>query len=150
VITVEVRGLPAHLLAAIEPDASGCWLWQRARSDDGYGWASLNDRTYQAHRLIYRLVVGEIPDGLVLDHLCRVRHCVNPEHLEPVTPGENIRRSEITPAGQTHCLKCGGPFSQLRGQRRCLTCLAAYEGGRRELKRDMERERRRRIKERGA
>ncbi len=118
--------LPRHIRRNIEPSADGdCWLWTRSRSTDGYGWASLNNRTYQAHRLIYRLVVGEPPEGLVLDHLCRVRHCVNPSHLEPVTPGENLRRSPFTTAGMERCA-LGHEFSPWHGQRRCLTCLADY------------------------
>ena len=138
--------LPEHVARGYVVTESGCWLWQRSKSRDGYGWASLKNRTKQAHRLVYELIKGPVPDGLVLDHLCRVRHCVNPDHLEPVTPGENVRRSELTTAGATVCAKCGGPFSRLRGQRRCLPCLALYEAGRREKKKLAERQRRARLR----
>ena len=139
--------LPRHIIAAIAVDpATGCWLWQKSTSRDGYGWTSLNDKTYQAHRLVYTLLVGEPPDGLLLDHLCRVRHCVNPRHLEPVTPGENLRRSELTPAGMTECRKGHGPLSSYRSQRRCLVCLAEYEESRRGKKRRSEALRRRQAK----
>ncbi|WP_280489527.1 HNH endonuclease signature motif containing protein [Nocardia farcinica] len=137
--------LPSHIIAAIEVGPSGCWLWQRSRSRDGYGWASLHNKTYQAHRLVYRLLKGEPPTGTVLDHTCRVRHCVNPDHLEPVTPRENLLRSTLTPTGMRTCVK-GHEFIRMRRQRRCPICLAEYEERRRSAKARMERERRARRK----
>jgi hypothetical protein len=113
--------LPLHFRRNVEEGPDGCWLWTRSTSQDGYGWASLNSRTYQAHRLAYILVIGEPPTGLVLDHLCRVRHCVRPDHLEPVTPLENLLRSPLTTAGMTHCSD-GHPLQPWHGQRRCVTC----------------------------
>jgi hypothetical protein len=65
-----------------------CWLWIGAIKESGYG----NHGGTGAHRFMYQLLVGPIPPGLQLDHLCRVRNCVNPAHLEPVTPSENVRR----------------------------------------------------------
>ena len=137
--------LPPHILRSIEVDASGgCWLWTRSQSRDGYGWSSLNNKTHQAHRLIYRLLVGEPPEGTVLDHLCRVRHCVNPDHLEPVTPRENQERSSITNAGANRCLRCGEQFAvvgKTRPQRRCKSCQREW---RRQYARDYRRGQRRR------
>lgn len=76
-----------------------CWLWTGTRSQAGYGRVSLdNARTTGAHRISYELVVGPIPAGLVLDHLCRNPPCVNPAHLEPVTTRENVLRGESPPA----------------------------------------------------
>jgi hypothetical protein len=124
--TFRVEGMAPHLLDSFVVDeVTGCWKWRKSKSKDGYGWASLGNKTYQAHRLFYSLVKGTIPSGMVLDHLCRCRHCVNPDHMEPVTPLENLKRSVITPAGQECCRKCGGKFSlvgKAKPQRRCLPC----------------------------
>jgi len=76
-------------------DAEGdCWSWLGARTQGGYGyaWVDASHKHVRAHRLAWELLVGPIPDGLVLDHLCRVRLCVNPDHLEPVTIGINSKR----------------------------------------------------------
>lgn len=72
--------------------ATGCWEWTAAVSSDGYGQAKRAGRVQRAHRYIYEILVGPLGSGLQLDHLCRVRHCVNPAHLDPVAPLENIRR----------------------------------------------------------
>lgn len=74
------------------PDGSGCWIWTGALTTNGYGQVRWGDRTLRAYRLVYELLVGPIPDGLQLDHLCRNRRCVNPAHLEPVTQWENWAR----------------------------------------------------------
>jgi hypothetical protein len=71
----------------------GCWLWTGSIGSAGYGRIVIDTKRYQAHRLIYELLVEPIPDGLEIDHLCRVRNCVNPDHLEPVTQIENLRRA---------------------------------------------------------
>lgn len=125
--------LPRHIRRNIAPGENGCWLWTRSLNRDGYGWASLNDRTYQAHRLIYILIKEQPEEGKVLDHLCRIRHCVNPEHLEPVTNRQNLERGN-TPAGATHCPK-GHELSPWYQQRRCIPCNTEYEESRREAKR---------------
>lgn len=69
-----------------------CWEWTGYRLDSGYGRMSFAGRMQVAHRIAYQILVGEIPNGLQLDHLCRNRGCVNPDHLEPVTAQENMRR----------------------------------------------------------
>lgn len=73
-------------------EATGCWVWGLSTNADGYG---LTERTL-AHRLLYERHVGPIPEGMELDHLCRVRLCVNPAHMEPVTHLENVRRGAST------------------------------------------------------
>jgi hypothetical protein len=112
-------------------DENGCWIWQRAISKNGYAQQVRDGRQQGVHRLFYEDFIGPIPDGLQLDHLCRVRACVNPGHLEPVTCGENLRRSPLTLAGQnavkTHCAK-GHPFDEAntyitaKGNRQCRRC----------------------------
>lgn len=75
-----------------------CWLWTAAKSGVGYGLIQegrADQKLLYAHRFIYEFCVAPIPDGLVIDHLCRVRHCVNPEHLEVVTLEENSRRGNF-------------------------------------------------------
>lgn len=93
--------------ARVDKSSSDCWLWAGKLNNRGYGVLPVGRRslcearTALAHRFAYELLVGPIPEGLQLDHLCRVRHCVNPAHLEPVTPRENTRRA--APANKTHC-----------------------------------------------
>jgi len=71
-----------------------CWLWQGRRNSKGYGTLkSKAAGTTLAHRVVWIALVGPIEDGLELDHLCRVKHCVNPDHLDPVTLAENMHRS---------------------------------------------------------
>jgi hypothetical protein len=85
------------LYAAIP--ANKCWEWAGA-TICGYGVANDPGGRFRVHRRAYELLVGPIPDGLHLDHLCRNRLCLNPSHLEVVTPGENNRRNAVL---RTHC-----------------------------------------------
>jgi hypothetical protein len=71
---------------------TGCWFWLGWDSGNGYGKVWWEGRGEMAHRIVYRLLVGYIPEGHVLDHLCRMRLCCNPHHLEPVTVAENTQR----------------------------------------------------------
>ncbi|MGW5427907.1 HNH endonuclease signature motif containing protein [Streptomyces sp. NPDC004059] len=92
-----------------------------------------------AHRVSYQLAYGTVPDGLVTDHLCRVRHCVAPEHLEVVTNAENVRRGNagLLERTRTHC-PAGHPYDdantriRANGWRDCRACEAAREDRRRE------------------
>jgi len=70
-----------------------CWLWTGSKTQGGYGQLSVDGVCVGAHRIAYRLLIGPYPAGYHIDHLCRVRNCVNPDHLEAVTVAENLRRS---------------------------------------------------------
>ena len=85
--------LPDRLYNNILPvPESGCWLWIGSIDKGGYGRLKWQGRTTLAHRVVYRILKGQIPARRVLDHLCRVRCCVNPDHLEAVTIVENNAR----------------------------------------------------------
>lgn len=111
-----------------------CWQWRGPKNATGYGrwsrWnASRGGQTVLVHRIAYTLLVGEIPPGLVIDHLCRNTLCLNPDHLDPVTDRVNLLRGEspsAKAARATHCPQ-GHPLSgdNMRvysGARVCLTC----------------------------
>lgn len=84
----------ARLLAKADTtDPDGCWLWGASINADGYGIFRYDGAMRGAHRVAYLLLAGPVPDGHEIDHLCSVRHCVNPAHMEPVTHEENVRRS---------------------------------------------------------
>ena len=132
--------LPARLSSKIIVDSHGCWLWQGVINNRGYG--TTGRHTY-VHRLTYELLVGPIPAGLTLDHLCRVRHCVCPSHLDPVTLRVNQLRGQ-SPAAinarRTHCLHGHALadtnlFIDRHGRRHCKRCradrMAKYKAARR-------------------
>lgn len=86
----------------VDKRPTGCWLWTAGKVPDGYGAFQLYGRSQRAHRVAYELLIGPIPDGMVLDHFLMntdpascSRACVNPSHLEPVTSAENTRRSRL-------------------------------------------------------
>lgn len=115
-------------------DRSGpgeCWIWTGAKSNAGYGTVRIDYQQMPAHRAAYELLVGPVPDGLELDHLCVNPPCVNPAHLDPVTHAENMRRGPTNVAGRnaakTECPQ-GHPYDdentliRANGNRVCRTC----------------------------
>jgi hypothetical protein len=92
---VNMLRLPDWLLDRLTPEPNtGCWLWLGSDSGNGYGKVSVSGHDEMVHRLVWELIVGLIPEGLQLDHRCRVRRCCYPGHLEPVTPRENTIRGD--------------------------------------------------------
>lgn len=114
-----------------EQNADGCWIWTAALKN-GYGAISLDGKIRFAHRVAYEDFVGPIPDGLQLDHLCRVPACVNPLHLEAVTPQTNVLRGYSPGAVALRRENClyGHPYSEhgviASGRRICGLCRKTY------------------------
>ncbi len=108
----------------------GCWLWTASKFRNGYGQFYDGQRNTGAHQFSFEFFKGRVPAGLQIDHLCRTRHCVNPDHLEAVTCQENLLRSGDTiatkHAAKTHCPQ-GHLYDEdntyhYRGTRGCLKC----------------------------
>lgn len=131
--------LPDRFWSKVQPcPMTGCWLFVGANDSDGYGSFKF-DRVERAHRGAYRRLVGEIPAGLQLDHLCRVRCCVNPAHLEAVTSRENTLRGDTLPATNARASQCpaGHPYDVVNtirkrnGGRNCRECTKRWRRERR-------------------
>lgn len=108
----------------IEVSAGGCWIWTGKANDGGYGRIDHNGKSYRAHRAAFEAFRFTIPDEMVLDHLCRTRLCVNPDHLEPVTSVTNVKRGIWTT--RQSCVN-GHEFNDantywFRGYRCCREC----------------------------
>lgn len=107
----------------VQPEPNtGCWLWEGGDRGQGYGAFKIDTkRAISAHRASYQLHKGPIPDGLTIDHLCRVRCCVNPDHLEAVTAVVNVKRGEYRKG-----LALGGAANGRRQQAR-THCKRGHE-----------------------
>jgi hypothetical protein len=119
---VEKNGpIPPH-----RPDLGPCWIWLGAKNQYGYGRINQNGRLVVVHRMLYEQTVRKVSRSLTLDHLCRVRSCINPSHLEPVTAKVNslrgeapmvlVNRKRVCPRGHTEF------YSWKNGHIRCRTC----------------------------
>jgi hypothetical protein len=107
---------PTRYIAEDQGFKSECWIWQlKIHTKTGYGMVRVGGKDYSAHRWYYEQARGSIPDGMWIDHLCRVKECVNPDHLEVVTPQRNTRRGLSTKTDQTgemiYTLATSGNFS---------------------------------------
>lgn len=123
-----VTGEEARFLSHVYEDRAGCWIWTgagvRGEGARGYGLFWSSGHLVSAHRWAYIRRYGLIADGLVVDHLCEVKACVNPVHLQAVSPYENNRRAGTV--GRTYCRK-GHPFDaantyHYNGKQHCRRC----------------------------
>lgn len=122
--------LPSRVQRLIDLNDDGCWLFTGSLNHQGYGVLSPDLRPRIAHRFTYEVLVGSIPQGLTLDHLCRNRACVNPAHMEPVTMRENTLRGNgrsAVNARKTHCprshpLSGDNLYLSAEGERHCRQC----------------------------
>lgn len=123
-----------RFLSRVKLQPNGCWEWQGCLSDGGYGRFWCQEGVAPAHHFLYELILGAIPQGFELDHLCKNCKCVNPDHLEVVTHRENVQRGlfpELARQRQlskTHC-PYGHPYDRVNTyikpngkERDCRTC----------------------------
>jgi hypothetical protein len=112
-----------------------CWLWQGARSaPNAYGVLRVDGRSYLAHRLMYALAIGPVPQGLLVCHRCNTKACIQPSHLYLATNGQNIRDAHrdgllvTANSKKTACSICGGPYTVFKKHwRRCMACKLASD-----------------------
>lgn len=120
------RDLLTRILRRLVISERGCWIWTGACSSRGslYGHVNVGGRSVKVHRLMYSMLVGPIPNGLVLDHLCLIPQCCNPSHLEPVTNAENRRRARKSHCRKGHLLTEDNTYYRPdTGGRQCLACV---------------------------
>jgi hypothetical protein len=114
-----------RILAKVSRAENGCWLWRGKVGTNGYAMFQIDRKYIRVHRASYQAFVGPIPAGLQIDHLCRNRACVNPQHLEPVTQRENTRRGFLS---RKPTCPLGHEMTILRkGHRGCVICRRAYQ-----------------------
>lgn len=131
---IQTRPLLERFLGHVQFNENGHWIWTGRPNNKGYGRIGRGGKyggMQFAHRAAYELFLGRIPEGLEIDHVCRVTMCVNPDHLEAVTHRENLRRGDTFTRKQlakTHCPQ-GHPYDEentyisVRGLRYCRTCV---------------------------
>lgn len=115
-----------RVLTKVSQDSNGCWVFQGSLTGNGYGRINTPNGVRPAHRVTYEYFISEVPEGLVLDHLCRNRACVNPYHLDPVTQSVNLARGKPRSVPKTKCSQGHDMFIHRRvypsGSSRCGAC----------------------------
>lgn len=144
-----------YIRTRVTVTANGCWEWSGSRYPTGYGKSKKSVGAGYAHRASHEAFIGAIPDGLQIDHLCMNKPCVNPDHLQAVTPSVNVRRApnHASKRGRwkTHCLRGHeytpeNTYNTPRGTRACIECGRAAVRARRARDRDKENARRRELR----
>ena len=118
---------------SVEPN-SGCWLWTGAWSKSGYGSFRVENKSQNAHRVAYKLYLGPLKNGMMIDHICRNRACVSPDHLRQVTPRQNILENSMSISAisaKRNCCKRGhvyvpGSFRITANKRVCKLCRESW------------------------
>lgn len=128
----ELYALPERIRSRIAVQDDGCWIWTGGRVSKGYGSVYWQGRVAVTHRVVYELLVGDIPSGAQLHHRCEVKACVNPDHLEPLDPAEHSAQHELRGGAARNALKVscskGHPFDDANtrwlpdGSRVCRAC----------------------------
>lgn len=129
-MTGEERRVAERFWAKVKPSPGDCWTWTACVDRGGYGLFRFKGKSRKAHRVSFELHHGHpVPEGLELDHLCRVRSCVNPNHLDPVTHAENVTRGRggWNMAVKTHCPQ-GHPYEgeNLWNKGKCRVCRTCH------------------------
>lgn len=133
---MNIDQLPTHMQTKVVPELCRrpglpgfCWSWQNCINSKGYACVGVNGKVQLAHRVSYELLVGPIPAGLQIDHLCQNKKCINPEHLEPVT--DKVNKSRTDAATKLRCVHghpLAGPNVRTKSkgkrgtQRQCCVC----------------------------
>ena len=138
---VAMELLVTYKLSKLDRPEVGCWEWQGARNDRGYGQIWIDGRLVYVHRLMYELHIGPIPDGHEIDHLCSNPPCARPGHLDAVTHSENAQRmwdrgerEHKTHCKQGHEFTPENTYTQSSGARGCRTCRTIDSRNRYRLK----------------
>ncbi|MFD6677526.1 HNH endonuclease signature motif containing protein [Rhodococcus zopfii] len=126
---MSITSLPGRFARRISVSETGCWEWFGPIGNSGYGQCKVGRLNKLTHRVVYEILVGPIPDGLQIDHLCKNRTCCNPAHLEPVTARENVLRGDTIAAANIQKSNCPKgheyDYTSPSGRRGCRTCRRA-------------------------
>ena len=127
----KTRGRWKNLAPVVDSiEVGDCWIWKGSLVSGGYGQTRIDNQVWMVHRLMWSVLIGDIPDGMTLDHVCRERACCNPDHMQVVDQYTNTMRGYGSPARNARKTRClnGHQFDEAntylnpRGQRACRAC----------------------------